>query len=87
VKKAPLVLKANSLSMTHGGPVPTLTYTLTGFVNGQSAAGTVTGTPLLTTTATSVSAPGKYPITITQGSLAATNYSFQKVNGVLTVTP
>jgi hypothetical protein len=87
VTKAPLALKANNLTMTHGSPVPTLSYTLTGFVNGQSAAGTVTGTPVLTTTATSASAPGKYPITITQGSLAAANYSFVKVNGVLTVTP
>jgi hypothetical protein len=87
VKKAPLALSANNLTMTQGGPVPTLTYTLTGFVNGQSASGTVTGTPVLTTTATSASKPGKYPITITQGSLASTNYSFTKVNGVLTVLP
>jgi hypothetical protein len=87
VTKAPLALKANNLTMTQGSPVPTLTYSLTGFVNGQSAAGTVTGTPVLTTTATSASTPGKYPITITQGSLAAANYFFVKTNGVLTVTP
>jgi hypothetical protein len=87
VRRAPLQLTANSLSMTQGGPVPTLTYTLTGFVNGQGAAGTVTGTPVLTTAATSASRPGKYPITITQGSLASTNYYFQKVDGYLTVLP
>ena len=87
VEKAPLTLTANSLTMTHGGPVPTLTYKLTGFVNGQSATGTVTGTPTLSTTATSSSAPGQYPITISAGTLAAANYSFQTVNGVLTVMP
>jgi hypothetical protein len=87
VTRAPLALTASNLTMTQGSPVPTLTYTLTGFVNGQSAAGTVTGTPALTTTATAASRPGKYPITITQGSLSAANYFFVKVNGVLTVTP
>ena len=87
VTRAPLALKANNLVMTRGSSVPTLTYSLTGFVNGQSAAGTVTGTPILTTTATSTSSPGQYPITITLGSLASTNYYFVKTNGVLTVKP
>ena len=87
VTRAPLALKANNLAMTRGSSVPTLTYSLTGFVNGQNAAGTVTGTPLLTTTVTSASSPGQYLITITQGSLASANYYFVKANGVLTVTP
>lgn len=87
VTQAHLALTANNLTMTQGSPVPTLTYTLTGFVNGQSAAGTVTGSPILSTTATSSSAPGKYPITISVGTLASANYFFQKANGVLTVLP
>ncbi len=80
-------MSPNSLTMTHGGPMPTLTYKLTGFVNGQSATGTVTGTPTLSTTATSGSTPGQYPITISAGTLTAANYSFQQANGVLTITP
>ena len=87
VLKAPLQLKANNLTMTQGSVVPTLTYTLTGFVNGQSAAGTVSGAPILSTTATSASAPGHYPININPGTLNSTNYFFQSVNGVMTVSP
>jgi hypothetical protein len=45
----------------------------------------LSGAPSLTTTATTSSAPGAYPITITQGSLAAANYSFTFVNSTLTV--
>jgi MBG domain (YGX type) len=87
VYKAPLVVIANNLTMTQGGPVPALTYMLTGFVNGDTAATSVTGAPGLTTTATSASKPRKYPITISPGSLASTNYTFDTVNGVLTVVP
>lgn len=87
VYKAPLVVSANNLTMTQGGPVPALTYMLTGFVNGDTAATSVTGAPGLTTTATSASKPRKYPITISPGSLASTNYTFDTVNGVLTVVP
>jgi hypothetical protein len=49
----------------------------------------VSGAPLLTTTATTNSSVtgGPYPITITQNTLSATNYSFNLVNGNLTVTP
>lgn len=86
VLRAPLQLKANNLTMTQGTAVPTLTYTLTGFVNGQSAAGTVTGEPTLSTTATSASRPGHYPINITQGSLVSTNYFFVRTSAILTVT-
>jgi sulfur carrier protein ThiS len=53
-------------------------------VNGDTA-GVLSGTPNETTTATSSSAPGSYPITITQGSLAAANYNFTFVNGTLTI--
>jgi hypothetical protein len=87
VEKAPLTATATSLSMTQGDAVPALTYFLSGFVNGDAAATAVTGTPHLTTTATSSSKPGNYPITITLGTLASKNYAILKVNGVLTVLP
>ena len=41
---------------------------------------------MLTTTATATSLPGSYPITVTLGTLAAANYTFNFVNGTLTVT-
>ena len=46
--------------MTYGDPVPALTYTYTGLVNGDTSA-TFTGG--LDTTATSSSSVGSYPIT------------------------
>ena len=84
VYKAPLTLTASNLTMTQGSAVPPLTYTLTGFVNGDTAA-VVTGAPALTTTVTSATPPGRYYIIPAKGTLAAANYTFQPVNGILTV--
>ena len=42
--------------------------------------------PLLSTTATTASFDGQYPITITVGTLSAANYDFNTVDGILTVT-
>ena len=70
--------------MPYGGPLPMLTASYSGFVNGDGA-GVLSGTPSLTTTANNNSAPGAYPITAAQGTLQAANYTFQFVSGVLTV--
>jgi hypothetical protein len=86
ISRAPITVTANSLTMTQGGSVPALTYALAGFVNGDTAGATVTGMPVLSTTATSSSKPGSYPIVITAGTLASPDYYFKPVNGVLTVT-
>jgi hypothetical protein len=40
----------------------------------------------VTTSATTNSAAGNYPIAVTNGTLSAANYSFSFVNGTLTVT-
>jgi hypothetical protein len=88
VYKAPLEITVNDLTMTEGSAVPNLTYTLTGFVNGDTAATAVTGTAILSTTATSSSPPGNYPITFSKGMLAAQNYALDGGgNGVLKVLP
>jgi len=88
VYKAPLEITVNDLTMTEGSTVPTLTYTLTGFVNGDTAATAVTGTAVLSTTATSSSLPGNYPITFSKGTLASKNYALDGgANGVLKVVP
>jgi len=86
VTKAALTVTANNLSMKQGAAVPTLTYAIAGFQNGDTQAKATTGAPKLTTTATSKSVPGTYPITAAAGTLAATNYTFTFVNGTLTVT-
>ena len=76
---------ANNLSKESGQVDPTLTYTITCLMNSDSAS-VVTGAPSLSTTATTSSPFGTYPITISQGNLAAANYTFAFVNGTLSVT-
>ncbi|MFI5458998.1 MAG: MBG domain-containing protein, partial [Isosphaerales bacterium] len=85
ISKATLTVTANNQSMTYGAAVPTLTDTITGFVNGDSVSA-VSGTPGLNTTATSSSQLGNYPITVSVAGLSATNYSFTGQSGTLTVT-
>ena len=84
INQALLTVSANNLSVNYGSQLPQLTYTVTGFVNGDTLA-VLSGAPVLSTTATNRSLPGTYPITITQGTLAGTNYSFTFVNGALTI--
>jgi hypothetical protein len=84
VNKAALTITADDKSMNFGGTVPTLSYTPTGFKNGEGA-GVLSGAAALSTTATSSSPAGSYPITVAVGTLGATNYAFTFVNGTLTV--
>ena len=86
VNKAKLTVTATNLSMKKGATVPALTYAMAGFVNSDTQAKATTGTPALSTTATSKSAAGSYPITVKAGTLAAGSYTFTLVNGTLTVT-
>jgi hypothetical protein len=84
VAPAVLTISAQNLSMAYGAALPTLLSNFIGFVNGDSV-GVVTGAPALATTAASTSPVGAYTITIAQGTLAATNYNFVLVNGVLDI--
>ena len=89
VAKAVLTVAANDESMTAGAPVPALHFHMSGFVNGDTRGTATKSAPLLTTTATSSSPKGSYPITISAGTgpkaLTAVNYSFKFVNGTMTV--
>jgi hypothetical protein len=85
VTKAVLTVTANNATRAFGAANPTFTDTVTGFVNGDTQS-VVTGAASLTTTATTTSPVGTYPITAALGTLAASNYSFTFVNGTLTVT-
>jgi hypothetical protein len=88
VTKVALTVTANDKSRQFGAANPPLTATLSGFVLGQSlATSDVTGTASCTTTATTYSPGGGYPITCTQGTLSSADYSFAPfVPGTLTVT-
>jgi len=81
-----LTVTPNNQTIVAGSALPSLTATITGFVNGDTQA-VVTGSPALTTTATSSSPAGSYPIAATAGTLAASNYSFTFGTGTLTITP
>ena len=85
VNKASLTVTASNASIVSGQALPSFTYTITGFVNGDTSAA-VSGTASETTTATSTSPVGSYPITFSSESLAAANYTFTYVNGTLTIS-
>ena len=79
VSAATLTYTANAASMTYGGTVPSLSGTVSGFVNGENQAGATTGTLAFTTSADSSSPAGSYAI---NGSgLTAANYTFVQAAG------
>jgi len=86
VKPVQLTITANNAMRPYGAANPSFTASYAGFVNGDTAATALTGSPSLTTAATATSAPGTYPITPAVGSLTAADYTFKFANGTLTVT-
>jgi RHS repeat-associated protein len=82
VDKAHLTVTADAQSMIAGGAVPVLTYTITGFVNGDGPSA-LTSPVVLKTTATPISPPGVYAITV--GGATSSNYAITFVDGTLTV--
>jgi uncharacterized delta-60 repeat protein len=84
VAKAPLTVRADNKSRAYLTPNPTFTASISGFVNGENGS-VVTGAPVFSTPATLESAIGEYDIVVGTGSLAASNYRFLPVNGVLKV--
>jgi hypothetical protein len=82
-----LTVTANDASRSYGATNPVFTASYFGFVNPDTT-NVLSGSPYLWSPATNYFAPGIYPniIIATQGSLSATNYSFNFVNGTLTIT-
>jgi hypothetical protein len=85
VARATLTIAANNATAVYAQTIPPFTYTATGFVNSDTKT-ILSGAPSETTTAKQGSLVGTYPITVSQGTLAAANYSFNFVNGMLTIT-
>ena len=94
ISKGLLTITTNNASMTYGSSVPTQTfgYTLSGLL-GTDTANDVTGLNGISvgsanhsTTGTSSSNVGSYPITTNVSGLSATNYTFSAVNGTLTIS-
>ena len=85
VAKAPLQVTADDKTIVYGSTIPDLTYTFTGFVNGDTESD-IQSTIALNTNATTSSDAGSYPIiaSITAGA-TADNYSFTSADGALTI--
>jgi hypothetical protein len=77
-----LTITAPSGTMIFGGSVPALIPSYSGFIKGGTAA-SLTTQPTCTTTATSASPVGTYPVTCS-GAVSA-KYSFSYVAGMLTI--
>ncbi|NOY80789.1 MAG: cadherin repeat domain-containing protein, partial [Kiritimatiellaeota bacterium] len=80
--KAPLTVTADDKTREYGRTNPPFTLSYSGFVNGDGAAD-LDSVPVAATTARAHSAPGDYPITLSDGSDG--NYLLTRVNGTLTV--
>jgi hypothetical protein len=82
ITPATLTLTANNQTIAQGIAIPTLTFSSNG-LQGSDTIAVLTTQPSLSTTATSSSAPGTYPINISGGTAA--NYSIVDVPGIFTV--
>lgn len=78
-----MTVKASSLTVIYGDPVPSITASLNGFVNGEGS-GVLTTQPTCTTAYTTTSNAGTTPATSCSGALA-TNYKFTYVPGSMTI--
>jgi sugar lactone lactonase YvrE len=85
VARSVLQVAANNITVVVGQPLPAYTAAITGFVNGDTQASALIGSPSLTTNPTAPSAVGIYPITVSTGTLASSNYTFTFTNGVLAI--
>lgn len=81
---ATLTVTAEDLSMAVGGSLPTLTWHASGFAFSENLTN-LTGTPLLSTAATSSSPTGSYPITVSVSGVSAPNYTIVPADGTLTI--
>src|SRR5262249_38735416 len=88
ITPATLTVTANDTSRGYGAANPTFTVSYSGFQNGDTSS-VLSGSPSCSTTAAASSsvAGSPYPITCTQGTLSATNYTFTFVAGNLTINP
>ena len=87
VSAATLTVTPNNTVKSFGTLNPPLTYVITGYVNNDAVSSPmVSGSPAITTTATTLSTAGNYPISAALGTLATPNYVFQFGSGTLTVT-
>jgi hypothetical protein len=84
VNKAPLTITAENKVMAEGASQVRYTVTYQGLVNGDTWA-VFNPSPVISSTATSQSPIGTYPITVS--GAGSSNYTISYVNGTLTIVP
>ncbi|RYD93597.1 MAG: cadherin-like beta sandwich domain-containing protein, partial [Sphingobacteriales bacterium] len=82
ITQAALTVTADNKVKDFSAPIPTLTYQVSGFTNGDNQA-SFTSPVVLSTSATAASAPGDY--SIVPSNAANANYTITYVNGTLTI--
>jgi hypothetical protein len=85
IAPALLTITASSPSVTFGSPVPAITPSYSGFVNGETSVSLAVA-PTCSTTYTSTSAAGTLPPTNCAGAIDE-NYSIRYVAGSVTILP
>lgn len=84
VQRAPLTVTVPDATKVYGAALPALSANYSGFVNGDTVA-SLDALATSSTTATAASPVGSYPINFS--GAADANYTFNYVNGLLSVTP
>ncbi len=90
ITPATLNYVATPATSVYGATLPTLTGTVSGFVNNDNPSSVISGTPAFTTTATSASNVGSYAITGGGVTLNSSNYMLAQASAnatALTITP
>ncbi|MDX2072828.1 MAG: MBG domain-containing protein, partial [Alphaproteobacteria bacterium] len=85
ITRASLTVSGDDVSRSYGSVNPSLSYTVTGLRNSDTAGSTLSGLGV-STAATQSSNAGDYDITTT-ATLTSNNYNLTVENGTLTVTP
>ena len=83
ITKAPLMVGVKDETITEGEAIPAFTLTYDGFKNSDTETSAFTKKPVASTTATSKSEAGTYPITVSGGE--AKNYALSYEQGTLTI--
>ena len=84
ITKAALTITADDKTRVQGAANPAFTASYSGLVNSETSAA-LTTQPTFSTTATTASVPGTYPITPSEAT--SSNYEITFVNGKLVVAP
>ena len=84
VGTAPLTVSADAANKFFGAPLPAVTASFAGFVNGDGP-GNLTGTVTFSTSATSTSPVGPYPVM--PGGVSSSDYAITFAPGTLTILP